>query len=189
MLTTQVRAKQEKMKIFLSFVIAVAASLSGVRAADPLEFTVGGVTFQRPDGWGWVVPNSPMRKAQLTPPPVGESAAGEVTFFHFGPDQGGTVQQNIQRWVAQFQGGADALQKVEEYASAQVTYVTAAGTFSSGMPGGPTVPLEGYGLLGAILEGPEGNVFVKMTGPESVVRAATTAFEAMMAAAAGGPKP
>jgi hypothetical protein len=157
------------------------------RAADPSEFTVGAFTFQRPAGWGWVTPASPMRKAQLTPPATGSAAPGEVTFFHFGPGQGGSVEQNIQRWTAQFHAGAagsNAMQKVEQYGGTKVTSVSASGTFQSGMPGGPTTPREGYALLGAILESPGGNVFVKMTGPAETVRAATAAFEAMIKDAA-----
>ncbi len=54
------------------------------------------------------------------------------------------------------------------------------GTFSSGMPGGPTTPMENYGLYGAILESPQGNVFIKMTGPADMVRAAAANFEALV---------
>ena len=52
----------------------------------------------------------------------------------------------------------------------KITYVTTEGTFSSGMPGGPTTPMTGYALYGAILESPDVNVFIKMTGPEAVVK-------------------
>lgn len=175
------------MRRLVALVVGLIVGAGVSRAADPSEFTVGAFTFQRPEGWGWVTPASPMRKAQLTPPSAGSAAPGEVTFFHFGPGQGGSVEQNIQRWTAQFQAGAagsNAMQKVGQHGGTKVTYVTASGTFQSGMPGGPTTPLEGYALLGAIIESPGGNVFVKMTGPEETVRAATAAFEAMITSAA-----
>ena len=54
------------------------------------------------------------------------------------------------------------------------------GTFSSGMPGGPTTPMENYGLYGAILESPQGDVFIKMTGPAALVKAAAADFEALV---------
>src|SRR6266446_3803867 len=54
------------------------------------------------------------------------------------------------------------------------------GAGQGGMPGGPTTPLSGYALCGAILESPDGNVFIKMTGPEAVVHAATEAFKKMV---------
>jgi len=173
----------------IASLLAAASIASTAIAADPVEFQVANLVFERPDGWAWVPPPSAMRKAQLAPPAIGESPAPEVVFFHFGPDQGGSVQANIQRWVDQFQGGsatANALQREEVFGGVKVTFVTATGTFLSGMPGGPTTPMPGYGLYAAILEGTQGNVFVKMTGPDPAVRAAVPAFESMISAAAGG---
>ncbi len=173
-----------------SLVLAVVPGMRGqtagdlvVRAADPVEFRVGEFAFERPAEWGWVVPDSAMRKAELSVP-----GGGDVTFFFFGPDQGGSVEQNIQRWVNQFEGGAEgsqAMRREETFAATKVNFVTAAGTFQSGMPGGPTTPEADTGLHGAILQGKGGNVFVKMTGPKQAVEAATPAFEAMIADAAG----
>ncbi len=153
-----------------------------MRAADPMEFQVGEFSFERPAGWEWVVPDSAMRKAELS-----VSGGGEVTFFFFGADAGGTVEQNIQRWVNQFEGGAEgsqAMRREEAFGDTKVSFVTAAGTFQSGMPGGPTTPAPETGLLGAILQGVGGNVFVKMTGPEAMVAEATEAFEKMIGDAA-----
>jgi hypothetical protein len=48
------------------------------------------------------------------------------------------------------------------------------------MPGQPTSPKGNYALLGAIAEGPEGNVFFKLTGPRKTVRAAAKQFDAML---------
>ena len=70
-------------------------------ALDPVEFQVSGFSFARPSGWGWVVPTSTMRKAQLEV--VGEDGAkADVTFFHFGAGQGGGVQANVDRWLVSF---------------------------------------------------------------------------------------
>ncbi|MDQ3118791.1 MAG: hypothetical protein M3Q89_04375 [Verrucomicrobiota bacterium] len=55
------------------------------------------------------------------------------------------------------------------------------------LPGGPTTPLPEYGLRGAILENAGGDVYVKMTGPETVVKAATPAFKEMVRDAAHPP--
>jgi len=178
--------------LLFSFTALVAMSALTLRAADPLEFSVATFKFERPTDWAWVVPSSPMRKAELAPPGADGSAAAEVTFFYFGPDQGGSVDANIQRWVGQFSGGAEAtsaMQRVEQYGPTKVTFVTAAGTFNSGMPGGPTTPMTEYALLGAILEGTQGNVFVKMTGPKPAVAGATGAFNALIEKAAASPTP
>jgi hypothetical protein len=166
---------------FLSFFLLLAGLVNG---ADPVEFSVGAFTFERPEGWTWVVPSSPMRKAQLAVPASDGGEGGEVNFFHFGPGQGGGVKQNVDRWVAQFQNPV-ADSRTEKVGATNVTFVEATGTFLSGMPGGPTTPKEGYALRGAILESPQGDVYVKMTGPEPVVKAATDAFEKMVKGAAG----
>ena len=52
------------------------------------------------------------------------------------------------------------------------------------MPGGPTAPMSGYALCGAILESADGSVFIKMTGPEAVVKSSTEAFKKMVSEAA-----
>jgi hypothetical protein len=163
--------------------LTVFCVLSGtLSAADPVEFTVGAFTFDRPEGWTWIVPSSPMRKAQLAVPASGGDA-GEVTFFHFGAGQGGGVKANVDRWLGQFQNPVSKT-RAEKVGATSVTFVEAAGTFASGMPGGPTTPKEGYALRGAILENPQGDVYVKFTGPEALVKEAAPAFEKMIQGAA-----
>lgn len=163
-----------------SFVVA-ATAISAEQPAEPVK--VGSFTFTVPEGWKKVTPSSPMRKAQLE---VGEGAAkAEVTFFQFGAGQGGTPADNVARWFAQFPGSDDK-RKTEnvQVGSVKITFATTEGTFSSGMPGGPTTPMTGSALIGAIMESPDGDVYVKMTGPEAVVKAATEAFRKMVTEAA-----
>jgi hypothetical protein len=157
---------------------------AGEAPVGPVEFTVGAFQFDRPEDWGWIVPSSPMRKAQLSVPGTGGGDAGEVTFFHFGAGQGGGVKQNVDRWLGQFQNPVSDTRS-EKVGNTTVTLVEASGTFSSGMPGGPTTPKQGYALRGAILENAQGDVYVKLTGPESLVKAAASAFEKMVKDAAG----
>jgi hypothetical protein len=49
--------------------------------------------------------------------------------------------------------------------------------------------MTGYALCGAILESPDGNVFVKMAGPEAVVKSASEAFKKMVSEAAKSSAP
>jgi hypothetical protein len=140
-------------------------------------------TFALPEGWKSVTPSSPMRKAQLEIARGPEKA--EVTFFHFGADQGGTAEDNVARWYAQFPGSEkNRITEHVQIGSVKITFAMTDGTFSSGMPGGPTTPMEGYALCGAILESAAGNVFVKMTGPNAVVKASMEAFKKMVTDAA-----
>ena len=158
-----------------------------LRADDPVTFPVGGLTFTRPLEWTWVPVSSPMRKAQLKVPGAKADEAADVTFFHFGPNSGGDVQSNAQRWVNQFHS-PEGTAKIEnkEIGGAKVTLVTTEGTFTSGMPGGPTTTLENYALLGAIIEHPEGNVFIKMTGPATLVKDSRQKFLDFLATALPG---
>lgn len=168
----------------ITVIVGMLAFLNAGLAADPVEFGVGSFTFSRPDGWGWMVPASPMRKAQLSVPGSSGGDAGEVTFFHFGAGQGGGVQANVDRWFGQFQN-ASTRQGVETIGATRVTFVEAEGTFLSGMPGTPPTPRDGYAMRGAILEDSAGgDVFVKMTGPSAVVKAGEAAFRAMITGAA-----
>src|SRR5437762_958522 len=167
------------------FLIGAIAGRSEVRAE---AIKVEEFTFNLPEGWRSVTPSSPMRKAQLEIARGPEKA--EVTFFYFGAEQGGSAAANIERWYAQFPGSEK--NRVTEHldvGSVKITFAMTDGTFISGMPGGPATPMEGYALCGAILETATGNVFVKMTGPNAVVRASTEAFKKMISEAAKGAAP
>lgn len=166
------------MRTALAVTAFFALTATGV-FAETKEVKVGAFAFAVPEGWTQVTPSSPMRKAQL------EIARGpakaEVTFFHFGKDQGGSTAENVSRWYAQFPGseGKQITENVQ-VGPVKITFAMTEGTFSSGMPGGPTTPMTGYALCGAILEGAEGSIFVKMTGPEAIVKSATEAFKKMV---------
>lgn len=174
------------MKRFALLALCLLGAVS-LRADDPATFPVGGLTFKRPTDWAWVPVSSPMRKAQLKVPGARADEAADITFFHFGPASGGDVQSNAQRWVNQFHGPADAA-KIEnkEIGGAKVTLVSTEGTYTSGMPGGPTTTLENYALLGAIIEHPDGNVFIKMTGPATLVKDSRQKFLDFLATALPG---
>ena len=166
--------------------VFVALPLPGVVRAETVK--VEGFTFAVPEGWKSVTPSSPMRKAQLEVARGPEKA--EVTFFHFGADQGGSAADNVARWYAQFPGSEkNRITENVQIGSVKITFAMTEGTFNSGMPGGPTTPMEGYALCGAILESATGNLFIKMTGPNAVVKASTDAFKKMVLDAAKGSAP
>jgi hypothetical protein len=158
--------------------IAVGLLLTAsVIAEQPKSFEVGKFTFQRPETWEWVPVQSPMRKAHLKIAGKDGGTPADITFFHFGSGQGGDVQSNADRWLRQFQSKEGASKtESQDMNGTKVTLVTTEGTFNSGMPGGPTTPLKDHALLGAILEDAEGSVFVKMTGPTSLVNEARPQF-------------
>lgn len=168
--------------------LLISFAFASLAIAEPASnFTVGSFTFAEPTDWESVKPVSPMRKAQLSVPGKPESA--EVTFFHFGAGMGGSVQANVDRWLGQFGIKPEAgstYSETKELGSTKVTFVEADGTYQSGMPGGPKTEKTDYGLLGAIIEDPEqGDVYVKMVGPKSVVDGASEAFRGMIKSAVG----
>jgi len=158
---------------------------------SPILFKVGSFSFPRPEGWSWVTPTSTIRKAELSiPSPEQGGNPATVTFFCFGRGEGGSVQANVERWTAQFANTdgspIKAVTESKVFNLIPVTIVTATGLFSSGMgqPASTTQTLSG--LRGAILQSPQGDVYLKMTGPETLVRKSTKAFDDMIRAACNG---
>lgn len=155
-----------------------------VRAADVATFKVGDITFTRPDKWEAVPPATSMRAAQFKVTDADGKTSAEVAFFQFGPGGAGGVKANEERWLGQFDAPRDQINaKVEEVTigKTKVTYVSAEGTYRSGMPGGPTTPMPDYGLMGAMI-GSDGEniIFIKMTGPMGLVKSATPDFKKMV---------
>jgi hypothetical protein len=167
--------------------ILILAGLMMVVSAWAAEdsFKAGSFTFQKPAGFKVKsVSESGMRRAELEYGEAGKTA--EAIFYFFGQGQGGDRQANVTRWLGAFEEPKDKINsKVEtkKVGSAEVTYVEAEGTYKSGMPGGPTTPKPGTKLLGAILESPNGNVYVRMTGPIATVKAADAEFRKMIESA------
>ena len=169
-----------------------------MRAADsppsPVSFTVGAFPFTRPPSWSWVTPSSTMRKVQLSIPGTGKdgSGAADVSFFYFGRGEGGSVQANVERWAKQFSSPdgspVKAITENRNVASVRVTFVSAHGLYSAGMMKDSPKPNPDWALRGAILESPEtgktgakfGDVFVKMTGPEQLVKEVAPIFDSMV---------
>ena len=166
------------------FCFAGAALIAvGVQAE---KFTAGGISFEEPNGWQTQKPSSSMRKAQFAiKGKDGKSA--EVVFFHFGPGGAGGVTANVKRWLGQFREPADQLNAqtvIETINGTKVTYVTAVGTFMKGPPfGGNKIPVPNSGLIGAIIEGKQGAVFIKATGPQTIVKGTEKDMKTMVAKA------
>jgi hypothetical protein len=176
------------MKLGLVALVAWWAMGAAQAADTPPTFKVGEFTFQRPKGWQSVTPASQMRAAQMKIPGAKDESA-EVVFFHFGPGDGGGTQANVDRWLGQFKEPRDQIKaKVEEakVGAGKITYVQAEGTYSASMAGHASPVIPKAMLLGAILESAEGNVFIKLTGPASLVKSSQEAFRKMSEGALKG---
>jgi hypothetical protein len=151
---------------------------------DPATSSSGtilaGVTFTPPANWRDLGPDG-MRKAQYRLDPVeGDAAPAEVNVFYFGPQSGGGVEANLQRWIGQMvvpDGGdpAAVAERSTFTADGMAGHVVALdGSYKSGggrPMGGGGAALPGYRLVGVVLEGPQGSLFFKLTGPAATARA------------------
>ncbi len=168
-------------------VLSVLFGLDVLRGAGaPGTFKVSEFTFARPANWEWVESTSQMRKAELKVVDAKTQATADVVFYHFGQGAGGDTRANVDRWLGQFVEPRDKINaKVEDatVGNHKVTYVSAEGTFKSGMPDASPTPMPNYALVGAIIESAEGGVFVKMTGPKDLTRSATAEFRKMVESA------
>jgi hypothetical protein len=164
--------------------LCCALFLAAAHAEDAGKFTVGAFNFSRPADWKSVQPSSPMRKAQLQIPGKDGGKPADITFFFFGEGNGGGVEPNVQRWLGQIAGKADA-NKVEkqDFSGVKVTLVSAEGTLKAAPMAGIAEELPNAALLGAILEHGEGAVFVKMTGPAALVKESREKFLALVKSA------
>jgi hypothetical protein len=162
--------------------LVLSLALTGTARADQ----AGGLTWTAPADWK-SQGERPMRAATYSIPAAkGDAEPAELAVFFFGATSGGGVEANVKRWIDQFQKAdgtsvaKDAKIKKETIAGLPATAVDVKGTYMGGSMMGPSTPKPGYRLLGAIVEGPGGNVFFKLTGPEKTVSGVEKSFRKML---------
>jgi hypothetical protein len=166
------------MRVMLRIVVPAALWFSAILLAD----SGAGVRWTMPANWK-AEAQRPMRLATYTVTP-----GGECGVYFFGSGQGGSVDANLDRWIGQFlQADGKPSKAAAKVAKRTIhgwplTTVDVSGAYT-GM-GGPTAqqgtPVPGYRLLGAIVEGPQGSIFFKFTGPAKTVAANRAAFDKML---------
>ncbi len=137
-----------------------------------------GLRWSVPSRWN-VLPERSMRVATYGIPGGGGAECG---VYYFGAGQGGNADANIQRWTGQFESGATSKRSTRQVNGVQVSLVEVTGTYLA--PSGPMMQSSGaktgYQLLGAVITGPQGSVFFKLTGPQKDVKAARADFDALV---------
>lgn len=167
--------------------LAGAASIISATATfaqhAPTTFKVGETSFTRPTSWEWVEPASALRKAQIKVKDASGKETADIVFFQFGGSSGG-AQANVDRWLGQFDEPVEKLNAKSESVTVgktKITYVTAEGTYKSGMPGAPATPMANYGLIGAVVEPADGNfIFIRFTGPKALAKSSIADFKKMV---------
>jgi hypothetical protein len=162
---------------------AVAQEKAGDRTVSLGD---GKLTLTAPEGWAKKQPTSRIVEAEFaTPPAKGDETPGRLTAM----GAGGSVEQNVDRWVAQFagEGGEAARPKLDKLTvgGAEVQIVELSGTYKD-TPGGPfagakPVMRDNYRMLGAIIQTKDaGNYFLKLYGPKATITEAEKGFHEMV---------
>ncbi len=144
--------------------------------------SAAGVTWRVPKRWV-AQSGRPMRIATYAIAAApGDAEGAECGVFYFGPHQGGTVDANVARWFGQFMPATHSERSTKHVHGLTVELVRIAGTYAAaaGAMMRPQAGKPDYRLLGAIVTGPQGPVFFKLTGPAKTVAAAGGEFDSLV---------
>jgi hypothetical protein len=145
-------------------------------ASDP------GIEWQIPGRWVAELAQG-MRLASYVVPAPGEGGENaQCAVYYFGPGQGGGVDANLERWIGEFQNPGTPARRTREIHGLHVSQVEVTGAYAAhaGAPGEAPGVKSGWTLLGAVVEGPSGAVFFKLTGPGPTIAAAAKEFDGML---------
>lgn len=139
-------------------------------------------TMMAPASWKQQ-PSTGMRQLQVSIPKVGADADdAEIVGFVF--PAGGGADANIQRWVAQMggEGSLKGRKNLKTTAGADAIIAELEGSYAAMSPtdGSPQPAKTNYKMLGAFIPSPNGEVYLKLTGPKETVDAQKAAFDKMV---------
>ena len=166
---------------------APADAKAAEEEVPPQEVKVaeGRLILQVSGDWKQVKPRSRLVEVEFTIPEADKDVGeGRMTIMA----SGGTVEDNVARWIGQFrtaEGGAieDAEPEEIEVSGLKVTTLDLAGTYRdmSRGPFGPATELPDHRMLGAIVptDG-AGNYYVKLYGPTATIDKAAEKFTEMV---------
>jgi hypothetical protein len=177
----------------LALALATLLLAGALRAADEGETMKlgedGKITTVAPKDWKSKKPSINFIQYEfLIPKAEGDENDGRATVM----GAGGSIEQNIERWVAQFQDDAGKplgkdKTKIEKtkISGLEVHVVDLNGTYkdTAGGPfaGGKTTLRENYRMLGVIIVGgDQGNYFINAYGPKKTMDANHKAFMTMV---------
>jgi hypothetical protein len=173
----------------VALALSIALLLPSLEAAAKPTHFDGGITMDVPDGWAYSAPTSNMRLGQW------KAGDAEMVLYYFGGDgQGGTADQNVARWVDQWQNdkGEKARAKIDKktVGAVTVTRVEVAGRYVAAVRPGAEEKFDKpkHAMLAAVIDSPGGPHFIKLIGPEKTIAKETKAFDRMIASIKADPK-
>jgi len=171
--------EQKTAKRQTALKVMVVAEETETKAEETTDVNAGDLTLTVPRSWDSQPPNNNLRLAQFSVPNAeGETEAAEMVVF---PPFGGSVNDNMARWVRQFDANDLKLEMVTGKSDNGEYYLLdASGTYKK--PDGPpflrkTIDVPDHRMIAVMLnvEG-KGNYFLKLVGPQETVGAAAKAF-------------
>jgi hypothetical protein len=148
-----------------------------------------GISVSTPEDWR-LTPRDrlgQMRTAEFEIPTglPGEESV-KLVAFHFGADQGGSTQANIDRWIGQVKREGDEPPPLIETINKDkltITTLYVEGTIKPPTMGGSgqTNPISNGALWAAVIEGgPQGSIFLKTTGKRESIQAALPELQSVI---------
>ncbi len=157
------------------------AGAADAGASETREIKAGPLTLQVPEDWKQERPSNKLRLVQFVIPAAEGDAEGAELVLS-GPF-GGSEQQNIQRWISQFDADGRELKMTQgETEQGKYILVDLTGTYNKtiGLPiRRQTKPMPGSRVLNVMLMAKGGgNYFFKLAGPEKTVTSVSEALRA-----------
>lgn len=171
--------------IAMPTLLPAVIALIGLAQAPP----AGALAYTAPPSWQWRASASSMRVAEFViPRAAGDPDDAELIVYYFG-GSGGSVEANIDRWIAQLQqpDGSPSSSRAQRGAQTvnglTVSTVDLSGTYIAELRPGAAQRHNkpGYRLRGAVVATPRGPYYIKMTGPAKTVAAADADFQRFVA--------
>jgi hypothetical protein len=163
---------------------------TGPKTPDKLgdgRLALGPFSVAAPADWTVKPVTSSMRAADFQLPGK-PGAEAELIVYYFGGGGAGSIDDNVNRWLDQFQqpdgkSSRDAARiEKTKFGGQDATYVSVTGRYvSQGMPGGGgPVDKADQALLAAIVASPSGPYYFKLVGAKPTVDASAKAFRGML---------
>jgi hypothetical protein len=185
--------------IVLTWAAATVAFKAGYAAAqakqaEPQTVTLGNVTGQVPGNWTAQPAGGQFRLGQyVIPKAQGDTAASQFILFHFGQGGGGSLEDNVKRWIGMVRqpDGSDTAKVVKRdmvtRQGLRITTVDIPGTYMERpFPmAQEATPRPNYRMLAAVIEttteGSDGPYYVRLVGPKKSIDAAKAGWDSFIA--------
>jgi hypothetical protein len=148
---------------------------------------LGPFAITPPADWTAKPSTSSMRAAIFELPPK-DGGTAELVVTYFGPSGAGSVQDNLDRWIDQFQqpdgkpSREVATVERTKFGGQDAAFVAVTGRYAAmAMPGAtPAADKPDQAMLAAIIQSPNGPYYFKLVGAKATVDANTAAFRKML---------